>query len=310
MCGIYKITNLINNKNYIGQSVNIEKRWQRHKNDANNPLSQGYNYPLYKAFRKYGVDNFEFSIVELCSPEELNDKEIYYIQFYNSYYENNGYNQTLGGDSHGAERKLSESDILAIYDLLKNTDISEKEIAEQFQVGYDVISTINTGKSRYHANTIYPIRKNIRDKNYCIDCHKEITYNALRCAECNAIAHREKNRPNKQELEQLLYDNNGNFTQVSKKFNVTDNAIRRWCKSYNLPTHSADYKPKRETEPSQLKFFNNEPIQIKQIDIKSGEIIKIFKSIKEAERDTGIFHISDVINKKRKTAGGYYWDKV
>ena len=69
MQGIYKITNIINNKCYIGKSKDIENRWQYHKDYKNN--AREYNKPLYKALRKYGVENFNFEIVE-----ELNDYSI------------------------------------------------------------------------------------------------------------------------------------------------------------------------------------------------------------------------------------------
>lgn len=58
--GIYKIQNLINGKIYIGQSKNIEKRWLRHKTTAFNKNDHSYNLPLYRAIRKYGLENFSF----------------------------------------------------------------------------------------------------------------------------------------------------------------------------------------------------------------------------------------------------------
>lgn len=108
ICGIYKITNLINGKVYIGQSTNIERRWKDHKRMFNykDDGSLKYNYPLYCAFRKYGEKNFKFEIIEECSEEELNEKEILYIKKHNSYVRwknSNGYNQTLGGESNSGE---------------------------------------------------------------------------------------------------------------------------------------------------------------------------------------------------------------
>lgn len=96
--GIYKITNLINNKCYIGKSSNIEERWKYHKNNINN--IKEYDKPLYRAFRKYGISNFSFDIIEniLENYNETSDeRERYWIKYYNSY-GNNGYNGTLGGD--------------------------------------------------------------------------------------------------------------------------------------------------------------------------------------------------------------------
>lgn len=95
MIGIYKITNQINGKVYIGQSIDIEARWLRHRRD-----SKIENSLLYRAMRKYGIENFTFEVVEECSIEELDYKEEFYIEKYRSYigYEDcNGYNMTLGG---------------------------------------------------------------------------------------------------------------------------------------------------------------------------------------------------------------------
>ena len=86
MIGIYKIINKINGKCYIGQSTQIEKRWSKHKNTSHNQTSKAYDYPLYRAFRKYGIENFSFEILEECSNLELNEKEKYWINYYNPEY--------------------------------------------------------------------------------------------------------------------------------------------------------------------------------------------------------------------------------
>lgn len=93
---IYKITNQINNKSYIGQTRKyFKERWKQHKSVYKNKNDTQYNYPLYRAFRKYGVENFKFEVLEECSFEKLDEKEKYWILYYNSY--NKGYNQDLGG---------------------------------------------------------------------------------------------------------------------------------------------------------------------------------------------------------------------
>lgn len=97
VCGIYSITNKINGKRYIGQSININRRFIEHKNDPFNINCKDYDMAIYRAIRKYGLDNFNFEILEQCDKSELNDKEIYWIDYYNSY--NNGYNCTRGGNS-------------------------------------------------------------------------------------------------------------------------------------------------------------------------------------------------------------------
>ena len=102
-CGIYKIENQVNQKVYIGQSTNIATRWRRHRSEANNLNN---SYPLYRAMRKYGLENFSFEIIEECSREDLDSRERYWIKKFDSYY--NGYNSTLGGHSKRGY-SLSES---------------------------------------------------------------------------------------------------------------------------------------------------------------------------------------------------------
>lgn len=94
LCGIYRIRNLINNKSYIGQSIDIYDRWVFHKWELNNGKHK--NQHLLRSWLKYGSDNFEFTIVEECDENKLNEREIYWINYYDAYC--NGYNQTKGGD--------------------------------------------------------------------------------------------------------------------------------------------------------------------------------------------------------------------
>ncbi len=75
MIGIYMIRNKINNKRYIGQSRNIRRRWAGHRWSAGK-----FKYELSKDLKKYGIDNFEFSVLEECSINELNEKEKEYIR--------------------------------------------------------------------------------------------------------------------------------------------------------------------------------------------------------------------------------------
>lgn len=86
MIGIYKITNLINGHCYIGQSINIFRRWKTHINSAFKRTSHSHQYPLQKSIRKYGVENFKFEILCECSIPELTDKERFYYDVYKPEY--------------------------------------------------------------------------------------------------------------------------------------------------------------------------------------------------------------------------------
>lgn len=237
-CGIYKITNLINNKCYIGQSINIEKRWTNEKCSAFNPKDESYNTALSRAFRKYGINNFSFSIIEECSREELNEKEKKYIEYYDSHY--NGYNSTDGGEGNlNCFVKINNDDLKIIFDLLMNTTIPQKDIAQRFNVGQDVISTINTGKSRYQEGYDYPLRKN-KKEYYCCDCGIKISNKAIRCEKCEKIRQRKVEWPAREELKNLIREKS--FVEIGRKYNVSDNTIRKWCESYNLPFRKKDIK--------------------------------------------------------------------
>lgn len=93
MIGIYKITNKLNGKCYIGQSLDIEQRWSKHLSTFKRKNCP--NYKIYRAFAKYGLENFTFEILEECMPEELDHQEVYWINFFNSF--EDGYNMSLGG---------------------------------------------------------------------------------------------------------------------------------------------------------------------------------------------------------------------
>ena len=99
VCGIYKITNKITQKSYIGQSVDIFRRLGEHQNTVSNKIdwhNELHNHP----------NNFTFEVLETCEAELLNEKEIYYIEKYNSFYD--GLNKTPG-NIHAAENKKEPS---------------------------------------------------------------------------------------------------------------------------------------------------------------------------------------------------------
>lgn len=102
---IYKIKNNINNKLYIGKTErSIEERWNEHCRHA----SLYPNIPLYKAILKYGKDNFSITLLEECNNQIIDEREIYWINYYNTY-TGDGYNCTGGGE--GGIKPISQDEI-------------------------------------------------------------------------------------------------------------------------------------------------------------------------------------------------------
>lgn len=241
MIGIYKIQNKINGKCYIGQSVNIESRWKKEQTVAFNKEDPAYNYPISRAIRKYGLENFIFEVLEECSIAELNQKERFYVTKFDSFF--NGYNQTLGGDSRILAPK---EQIIKVFHELETTNKKHKEIAQECDISIEMVQGINTGRYWHQDNREYPIQKTkLSGRNYptCKICGKELkNYRAEHCVECSHIAQQKVPRPSKEELYNFFIENNGNFSLASRIFGVSDNAIRKWCKKYNIPSTSTEYK--------------------------------------------------------------------
>ena len=107
MAYIYKITNDINDKVYVGQTtLTLEKRFQKHCSDAWRRFME--HRPLYAAMRKYGCGSFHISLIEECSTEQASEREIYWIGFYNGF--THGYNATTGGEG---KARFNHDEIIA-----------------------------------------------------------------------------------------------------------------------------------------------------------------------------------------------------
>ena len=137
-----------NHKKYIGQSINITKRKWEHI----------YSPSPYSKFddilHQEGEDNFNFSIIEICPANELDEKEKYWITYYDSI--KNGYNLIEGGNCYRGQNniqaKLNDNQVLEIINLLINTTLSYKEIADRYNVSYNTIDLINRCKTWCHLH--------------------------------------------------------------------------------------------------------------------------------------------------------------
>lgn len=137
MIGVYCITNKVNGHKYVGMSNDIALRWKGHIYESRCCSSKSYDKALYCAFRKYGIDNFDFSILEECLDiETALVKEIYWINILDT--KNNGYNEIEGGlgcgdnkGSNNGRAKLTEEDVISIRTARKNKE-NRREVYEKY----------------------------------------------------------------------------------------------------------------------------------------------------------------------------------
>lgn len=132
---IYIIRNTINNKVYIGQTrTSVSQRWAEHLRHA-----RYGEQVINRAMRKYGVDKFYIETLEICDIKYLDEREIYYIDLYNSTDKSRGYNVSIGGSAPRFKRKvLSISDLVHFY---VDENFTLEEIVNKFKVSRYIIST-------------------------------------------------------------------------------------------------------------------------------------------------------------------------
>lgn len=154
--GIYIIKNKINGHFYVGLSQDIQLRWKHHINESKNPNSKEYDKALYRAFRKYGIENFSFEILELCDKENLAEREIYWINKLDAI--NKGYNEKNSfqpelktiGEEH-PNHKLTEQDVIDIRTRYNNHErCKEVELLYQDKIGHSGFSKVWKGETWKH----------------------------------------------------------------------------------------------------------------------------------------------------------------
>lgn len=132
---IYIIRNTVNSKVYIGQTkISVDIRWKEHLRHAR------YGDQLInRAMRKYGIDKFYVETLEICNLKIIDDREIYYIDLYDSINKSKGYNVSIGGKTPRFLRKVIS--ISTLVDLYVNQRFSIEQIANKFDVTKYIITT-------------------------------------------------------------------------------------------------------------------------------------------------------------------------
>lgn len=197
---IYKITNLVNGKVYIGQSKNCKRRFKEHIS----AYSSSYSSKIHNAIMKYGIHNFKFEILE-HNVENYNEREKWWIDYYKSNKREFGYNITEGGedppvisgdDSYFAI--YSEEQINKVINEILQTNKPFEQIAKENNLSTEYLSFLNRGIIRKDDRYKYPLRINGNE------IVKENIVNSI---------------------EQDLSDTFLSFADIQRKYNVSANVV-------------------------------------------------------------------------------------
>lgn len=154
--GIYIIRNLVNGHIYVGQTTRrFAERWREHYSAAFCNTGGEKHTPLHKAIIKYGIDNFTFDVLESCDTADLNVREQYWIKLLQADSHDN-YNQTKGGRGGGAD---DPDWVLPVIEDLRNTTLTQREIAEKYGISDGMVSDVNIGARHRQTTVTYPIRQ-------------------------------------------------------------------------------------------------------------------------------------------------------
>ena len=235
--GVYCITNLINNKQYIGQTYNLKYRWRTHRNSLK--ANRHHNKHLQYAWNKYGEDSFKFDILEYCSVDLLDKREIYWIEFYNTIQK--GYNLAEGGLGCRGYKHTEE-------ELNKMRQIQKPKAVLQLDRNFNIIAE---WQSASHAmKTLgFPSRRVIEDvcqrvknqksyKNYIWVYKDEYDKGIIPWDYYSTIFNYNSKKVNQYDLNMNLINTFNSANEASKILNIHCSQICRVCKYEQKQAHN------------------------------------------------------------------------
>lgn len=349
MCSIgyiYKIENQINGHVYIGQTkYNCKIRWSSHRNEYKRKSSHNYNTYLYNAMRKYGIDAFDFSVIESCPDDQLNDREKYWIEQYDSF--NNGYNMTIGGEGGTVTKETEEQickywkDGLAIWQIQSKTELCYNTIQRILNENMDTY-TKEEAHRRGFANKEPDDKRKVLQYSLSGDLLNE--YDSIRSAseaiktkESNIYAacsgktmssqgyiwrYKSQDKPDAYtyvhgescKVPVIQYDLYGerlgtfdSVTEAANSVNGHAHNISRVCRTKNGSVCGYQWRYDWDDPPGKLdNQFIGYPVVQYDLD---GNYVASYKSIKEASQITGVKHklINSCCVGREKLAGNYQW---
>ena len=184
---IYKIVNDINDKVYVGQTIQtLTQRFQKHCSKSDD---LGQTMAIKKAILKYGKEHFRIELVEECDVSLLNERERYWIDFYDAY--EKGYNCTKGGQDNGHSQKLAPEDERELI-ILYEAGVSSPVLAKMFNVDRStVVNYMKRNGIKRHHNLendvdIEAVKTYIRDNKPLVNNVAE-KFGISRCSVYNII---------------------------------------------------------------------------------------------------------------------------
>ena len=310
ICGIYCIENKVNGKRYIGQSIDIYARWWKHKKSLTNKLYSGDNRHLTSAWHKYGEDAFEFSIIERCSEDELDDAETFWVEYYDSTNSEKGYNKTSGGkfnynlvypeEEKAALKKygensgyhiLSEKDVRCIIQKMLDGETNQK-IAQDYSVNKSTIAHIRNHKSWSYLTEGIVFKK--------FDGHKYVDH--VKSSTPRSV--------DMYSIDGVLLKTFPSIKQAAKEIEYKDSAITKVCTGRLISIKNLIFRysghPFNEFDTSRANI--TAPVSVDQYD-ENWVYLNTFHTMKEAQDITGISKVTIglVVRGKQKMTGGYHW---
>ncbi len=221
-CGIYFIKNTVNDKVYVGQSSNIKHRMQQHVSSALNITKDNQHSHIYNAMRKYGIDSFQWGILELCDRSELNKKEAEWISELDSSNQSKGYNLITYDERLNAV--MSDITKLRISEANKGKPKSPEHIANM----YTKWSKDNLPNDEMIAKRVETMRRKLSDPNYVAPQTGQIAWNkGLK----TPLETREKQRLAKlgtTQKEETIEKRRQKMQNKVYQFNLNGEFIRTW----------------------------------------------------------------------------------
>lgn len=297
MCGIYKITNSINGKCYIGQSIDIENRWIKHKSSAFNPKSKEYEYPLYRAIRKYAIDNFTLDIVCECEENELDELEEYYISYFHSHFYENGYNLTNGGEGGRLGVKIFQYDFSGNFIGAYNSIRGAERITG---IDHSSIGRALNGKNQSAGNFLWTTSLNADVEQMIQD-----------------LSPLSRSNGKKENWIVDVYDLEGRFIntyktagEASKALGIPRGSINKCINGTLNMTHNMQFVRHGE-EPARPCVTNQRRREVLQYTI-DGDLVGAYKNVTDVNKLLGfdISSISKCCKGKISSAYGYIWKYV